>query len=279
MIPPLTRLRLMGLCCPCLMTNETDYVAREACVVLSGVSIKWYRKVVREEGENDNNGESQGDDGAKRHATANAGDAARRILCEGINQIATSLSGESLHLTSTKDVDIEATLDVVDTAHGPAVRITPRCSPDTMYSFADEDDESNVRGRRRPACKTVLLRDIATSAAGDGMLDSAGAMAGAGISCGVKIYGKRHLNSKNMPTVGPAPVPLQFDVLETVVHKVSREEVVQHLNFLANWNKQRIAANVCFTLDTMDEAHYVVIEEADTCSEGGKKKKGIDQLT
>ena len=101
----------------------------------------------------------------------------------------------------------------------------------------------------------------------------AGAMAGAGISCGVKIYGKRHL-----PAVGPAPVLLQFDVLETVVHKVSRDEVVQHLNTLINWNKERIAANVCSTLDTMDEddAHYVVIEEAD--SEGEKKKKGIGQL-
>ena len=278
MIPPLTRLRLMGLCCPCLMTNESDYAAREACVVLSGVSIKWYRKVVREEGENDKHGESQGDDGAQRHASANAGDAARRILCEGINQIATSLSGESLHLTTTKDVDIEATLDVVDTAHGPAVRITPRCSPDTMYSFVDYDDESNVRGRRRPASRTILLRDISTAAAGDGMLDSAGAMAGAGISCGIKVYGKRHLNSKNMPAMGPAPVLLQFDVLETVVHKVTRDEVVQHLNVLVDWNKQRIAANVCSALDTMDEdeAHYVVIEEAD--SEGGKKKKGIGQL-
>ena len=278
MIPPLTRLRLMGLCCPCLIANESDYLAREACVVLSSVSIKWYRKIVREEGKNDNNGESQGDDGAQRHASANAGDAARRILCEGINQIATSLSGESLHLTTTKDVGIEATLDAIDTADGPAVRITPRCSPDTMYSFADEDDESNVRGRRHPACKTVLLRDIATAAAGDGMLDSAGAMAGAGISCGVKIYGKRHLNSKNMPAMGPAPVLLQFDVLETVVHKVTRDEVVQHLNVLVDWNKQRIAANVCSALDTMDEdeAHYVVIEEAD--SKGGKKKKGIGQL-
>ena len=260
------------------MTNETDYAAREACVVLSGVSIKWYRKVVREEGENDNNGDSQDDDGIQHHATANAGDAARRIRCEGINQIATSLSGESLHLTTTKDVGIEATLDVFDTAHGPAIRIIPRCSHDTMYSFVDEDDESNLRGRRRPACKTVLLRDIATAAAGDGVLDSAGAMTGAGISCGVKVYGKRHLNSKNMPAVGPTPVLLQFDVLETVVHKVTRDEVVQHLNVLVNWNKKRIAANVCSTLDTMDEdnAHYVVIEEAD--SEGGKKKKGVGQL-
>ena len=258
------------------MTNETDFAAREACVVLSGVSIQWYRRVVNEEGENDKHGESQDNDGAQRHMTANAGDAARRMLCDGINQIATSLSGESLHLTTTKDVGIEATLDVVDTAHGPAVRITPRCSPNTMYSFVDEDDDSNLRGRRRPACRTILLRDIATAAAGDGMLDSAGAMAGAGVSCGVKIYGKRPLNSKSMPAVGPAPVLLQFDVLETVVHKVSREEVVRHLSTLLNWNKQRIAANVCSTLDTMDEddAHYVVIEEAD--SEGVKMtKKGV----
>ena len=260
------------------MTNETDFAAREACVVLSGVSIKWYRKVANGEGEGDNHGESQDNDGGQRSTTANAGDAARRILCDGINQIATSLSGESLHLTTTRDVGIEATLDVVDTAHGPAVRITPRCSHDTMYSFVDEDDESNLRGRRRPACRTILLRDIGNAAAGDGMLDSAGAMAGAGISCGVKVYGKRHLNSKNMPAMGPAPVLLQFDVLETVVHKVTRDEVVQHLNVLVDWNKQRIAANVCSTLDTMDEddAHYVVIEEAD--SEGEKKKKGIGQL-
>lgn len=276
MIPPLTRLRLMGLCCPCFMTNETDFAAREACVVLSGVSIKWYRKVVLEDGEGDKHGESQDDDGGQRHTTANAGDAARRILCDGLNQIATSLSGESLHLTTTKNVGIEATLDIVDTAHGPAVRITPRCSPDMMYSFVDEDDDSNLRGRRRPACRTILLRDISTAAAGDGVLDSAGAMAGAGISCGVKIYGKRHLNSKNMPAVGPAPVLIQFDVLETILHKVTREEVVQHLNTLVDWNKQRIAVNVCSTLDTMDEddAHYVVIEEAD--SEGGKMmKKGV----
>ena len=256
------------------MTNETDHAAREACVVLSGVSIKWHHKVVNEKGENEKHGEAQDDDSAQqRHTTAaNAGDEARRILCDGINRIATSLSGNSLHLTTTKDVVIEATIDVVDTADGPAVRITPRCSPDTMRSFVDEDDDSNLRGRRRPACRTLLLRDVDTATAGDGIMDSAGAMAGAGISCGVKLYGKRHLNSKSMPAIGPAPVLLQFDVLETVVHKVTREEVVQHLNALMSWNKKRIAANVCSTLDTMDEddAHYVVIEEADR--ECGKKK-------
>ena len=123
------------------------------------------------------------------------------------------------------------------------------------------------------------MRDIDTAAVGDGMLDSAGAMAGAGASCGVKIYGKRHLNSKNMPSVGPAPVLLQFDVLETIVHKVTRDEVIQHMNTMVTWNRQRIAANVCATLDNMDEndAHYVVIEEADR--EGGEKKKnGIGQI-
>ena len=258
------------------MTNETDYAAREACVVLSGVSIKWYRKVVCEDGEyGECHGESQeNDDGGQRRTTTNAGDAARRILCEGINQIATSLSGESLHLTTTKDVGIEATLNVVDTTDGPAIRITPRCSPDTMHSFMDEDDDGNFRGRRRPASRTILLRDIDAAAVGDGMLDSAGAMAGAGVSCGVKIYGKRHLNS-----VGPAPVLLQFDVLEAIIHKVTRDEVIQHMNTVVIWNRQRIAANVCATLDNMDEndAHYVVIEEADR--EGGeKKKKGIGEV-
>lgn len=277
-IPPLIRLRLLGLCCPCL-TNETDRSGREACVALSNVPIKWHRQVVRDDTTGSTNSltpdekEQHGgpvsdddDDNALRHA----GDAARRVLCEGINQIATSLSGESLHLAAT-NVTIPASLDVTDTADGPAVRITPCCSPsDKMYNFVDEDD-STLRGRRRPASRTVLLRDIGTVAAGDGMLDSAGAITGTGVACGIKIRGKQH-----QMEWGDEPVLLQFDVVETIVHGVTRDEVVRHLNALVLWNRQRIAANIRVAVDTMnvDDEHYYVLEEADRERRRGEKRTG-----
>ena len=101
-------------------------------MALSNVPIKWHRQVVRDDdagstnsmtpNEKEQRGGSVSDD--DNNALRHAGDAARRVLCEGINQIATSLSGESLHL-ATMNVTIAASLDVTDTADGPALRITP----------------------------------------------------------------------------------------------------------------------------------------------------------
>ena len=282
-IPPLIRLRLLGLCCPCL-TNETDRSGREACVALSNVPIKWHRQVVRDDdagstnsmtpNEKEQRGGSVSDD--DNNALRHAGDAARRVLCEGINQIATSLSGESLHLAAT-NVTIAATLDVTDTADGPAVRITPcRVSPSdkVMYNFVDEDD-SPLRGRRRPASRTVLLRDIGTVAAGDGILDSAGAMTGTFVACGIKIRGKQHQMDPTTP-ISTTPVLLQLDVVETVVHGVTRDEVVRHLNALVLWNRQRIAANIRVAVDTMnvDDEYYYVLEEADRERRRGEERTG-----
>jgi len=263
LIPPLTRLRLTGLCCPGL--TGQDQTAREACIALKGVYVKWHRKIVLED---ETDSESESDDDSvveKLHGAAvNASYATRKMLCDGINKIATSLVGTSLHLVATKEVGIVSRLDVVDTADGPAFRITPLCSRDTMHNFTDEDD-GDYCGRRRPACRTVLLRDVDAAAAGDGVLDSAGAIAGAGISCGIKIYGKPLADEMDMHAARKVIPLLQFDVIETGVDAITRKEVVQHLNALVLWNRQRIAANVCAMLESTyeDDALYVVIEEAD----------------
>ena len=143
-----------------------------------------------------------------------------------------------------------------------------------MYNFMDEDD-SPLRGRRPPASRTVLLRDIGTVAAGDGMLGSAGAITGIGVACGIKIRGKQHQMDPTTP-ISTAPVLLQLDVVETVVHGVTRDEVVRHLNALVLWNRQRIAANIRVAVDTMnvDDEYYYVLEEADRERRRGEERTG-----
>ena len=273
MVGPLARLRLLGCCCPCL-ESESDHSARDGVVALQGVPVKWYRRCKSEDIKVSptSSSVSEAENQPKRPGAA---------ILDGINEgmsqmgIKCSLSADGFALAPTDNVGIVSTLDVVDTDDGPALRITPRCASDKILTFVDEDD-SKATGRRRPAPKTVMLRDIGSVAAGDGLLESASRITG-GLTCGVKVFGKE-MDSTLL--VGPAEALLQFDVFETTIHGITRDETVLHLNTLVTWNRNRIANKLCGAIGTIDEDddHYVVIQEADrevaTPSSKKKSKKG-----
>ena len=276
MIGPLARLRLLVCCCPCL-ESESDRSARDGIIALQGIPLKWYRKCKSED--INTAAVAKGDNQPRSSPGAAIVDG----INEGLSQIGIkcSLSGDGFALAPTCNVGIVSTLDVIDTDDGPALRVTPRCSSEKLYTFIDEDD-SKVTGRRRPAPKTVMLRDIGTVGAGDGLLESASRIAG-GLSCGVKVFGKA-VDSTLL--VGPATPLLQFDVFETAIHGVTRDEVVLHLNALVTWNRNRIANNLCGAVGTIDEDndHYVVIQEADrevasTSSKKKNKKGGVQTIS
>lgn len=277
MIGPLARLRFLVCCCPCF-ESESDHSARDGVVALQGIPVKWYRKCKSQDSNNASPSVTEAENRPRSPGAA---------IVDGINEgmsqmgIKCSLSADGFALAPTCSVAIVSTLDVVDTDDGPALRITPRCSSDKLYTFVDEDD-SKVTGRRRPAPKTVMLRDIGTVAAGDGLLGSASRIAG-GLSCGVKVFGKA-VDSTLL--VGPATALLQFDVFETTIHGVTRDEAVMHLNTLVTWNRNRIANNLCGAVGTIDEDndHYVVIQEADrevasTSSKRSKNKGGTQMIS
>lgn len=234
---PIWCLHINGFCCPCLESEE-DHLTRIAELSLTTVPIRWYRKIktkseIRQE---------------KRWFPRTDG----VLQCSG-SPNETSKDGE-LEIESNANqnelscyVGIDATLDVFDTSSGPSICITSN-----EFDFVDDDDSTYEEGTKattpghKPTImkKLIRLRDIGEISCGNdkdwndfGVEDFH--------VCGVvvrSLLGDTH-TSRGQNVTGRKI--LVFNVIQgTKQHNLKRDEIVQHLNTLASWDRRkRIASN------------------------------------
>uniref|UniRef100_A0A7S4K143 Uncharacterized protein n=1 Tax=Odontella aurita TaxID=265563 RepID=A0A7S4K143_9STRA len=241
MCDPLTQLRVQGFLCPCA-ESEDDYVARVAALTLQGVPARWYREV-RNDGsvkaavlrQSASKGDAPSEGGSSNYFLGSVVTGFNR----GVDQVTKALSLESLPPASypTIYVAIEATLSILEGPKGPSILVTPTSisdAPENFYDFCDSDDAGLKSGTKRtPASKTVPLSDITEVAPGDGFFQQRGR-----VSCGVRVHGRPDSNG-TFGALGLGKKVLQFDVGESAVHSVTRDEVVQHLKDLVDWDEKR----------------------------------------
>lgn len=240
MCDPLTQLRVQGFLCP-FAESEEDYVARSAALTLQSVPLRWYREV-----KNDGSAKAA----VPQESALNEGDSAGggdsndflnsvvNNLARGVDQVAKALSLEDLppEAHRTAYIGIGATLNVQEGPKGPSIIVTPASDsevPENVYEFCDLDDSGLQKNTKRvSAPKTVALCDITEVAPGDGFFNKRGR-----VSCDVRVHGLPDTNGFSAFGVGEAV--LLFDVGESTVHGVTRDEVGKHLNDLVEWDKKR----------------------------------------
>lgn len=194
---PMERLRLGGIWCACMESDDHVYY-RLADMALRSVPIRWLRRLGHYNSPTDGAVQGQVD---------------------------------SSDATKPPNAIINATLDVVDTAAGPAIRVISN-----QFVFADEDD-GDVRAisDNIVISKTILLKNI-TSTSGGTFDDWArmGLLSGEGriMSTGVMIKFKD----------GSKERTLSFEVKSQsgVKHGLTRDDVVKHINALVDFERNRL---------------------------------------
>jgi len=197
---PMERLRLGGIFCACMEGDDHSHY-RLADMALKSVPIRWLRRLGHFNSPTDGAVQGQVD----------GGDA-----------------------TKPPNAIIDATLNAVDTADGPAIRVISN-----QFVFADEDD-GDVRAisENIVISKTVLLKNI-TSVSGGTFDDWAkmGLLSGDGriMSTGVMIKFKDGIKSDKERT-------LSFETKSQpgVKHGLTRDEVVKHLDALVDFERTRL---------------------------------------
>ena len=197
---PLERLRLGGICCACVESSD-DLYYRLADLALTSVPVRWLRRL--------------------GHYNSPS-DGAVRGLVDGSDAV------------KPPNAIINATLDVLDTSDGPAIRVTSN-----QFVFADEDDGEVVAiSDNIVISKTILLKNV-TSASGGTFDDWAkmGLLSGEGriMSTGVMIKSRDSATSDKERT-------LIFEVKTQpgVKHGLSRDDVVKHINALVDFERTRL---------------------------------------
>eukprot|EP00568_Trieres_chinensis_P007617 CAMPEP_0183294714 /NCGR_PEP_ID=MMETSP0160_2-20130417/2938_1 /TAXON_ID=2839 ORGANISM="Odontella Sinensis, Strain Grunow 1884" /NCGR_SAMPLE_ID=MMETSP0160_2 /ASSEMBLY_ACC=CAM_ASM_000250 /LENGTH=229 /DNA_ID=CAMNT_0025456073 /DNA_START=60 /DNA_END=746 /DNA_ORIENTATION=- len=218
----LSRLRFYGFCCPCIESEE-DNAARIAALSVQGVPVKWHRSVhaLTPPGTAQQSLESRAAEGGCGNGLTGAERYIGKIVEKGFRAL-----GE-LNSSTTSYVGIEATLDMVDGPFGPSIRVTPNWSAKEEHYFSDQDDGgiTPVGVCRASSTKTVPLMEVEEVAAGDGWNQRGR------VSCGVRVHGKSDAHQ----LVGKGKKLLLFDVHESALHGVTRDEVVGHMNTLLAW--------------------------------------------
>mmetsp|Transcript_4396 Transcript_4396/g.7680 ORF Transcript_4396/g.7680 Transcript_4396/m.7680 type:complete len:273 (-) Transcript_4396:78-896(-) len=241
MCDPLTQLRLEGFFCPC-NESEGDYVARMGAVTLQAVPVQWYREV-RNDGSVKastlRRPSSNGDSPSGGNSSNDIFDSVVNGFNRGVDTVAKALALDDLppeaYLTSY--VGIDAKLSIGSGPKGPSIIVTPTSiltTPENFYDFYDEDDSGLQKGTKRTsASKTVALCEVSEVVTGDGFFNQRGR-----VSCGVRVLGLPDANGI-LGAVGFGKNVLLFDVEESTVHNVTRDEVVHHLNNLLEWDRNR----------------------------------------
>lgn len=266
MIPPLLKLKAVGLLCPCL-ENDEDSLARSALSSVSGTPVRWHRRV-------------------KSSPSVGGGGSASVIvggLVSGVSGLFGSASkssggGEESGTGSAGAggswAKERAVLRISDSARGPAIVV--ETVPDEHDLADDEDLDADPSGEMdkpppKVYTKSYSLARIGTASAVDGSFFG---MGGGGIS-GVVI-------ASLPPPIGNGEEVLRFDVLNNrgkpVLQSDRRDDVVQKLTTLIEWDRRRRAnageAPPTGPSDSDDEEDEE--EDFDEAEEGGapRKKKG-----
>ena len=204
---PIERLRLGGILCSCIESQDQFYY-RLADLALRNVQVRWLRRL----GQYNVQSSSVG--------TSTTKDAKPKTPSDVIKP---------------PNAVINAQLDVVDAAQGPAIRLTS-----SQFIFADEDDGDVVAiSESIVLTKTVPLRDIVSVTSGT--FDEwarLGLLAGDGriINTGVLIKSKSSSESGGKERV------LIFEVKARpgMKHGLSRDDVVKHINTLVDFERSRL---------------------------------------
>lgn len=204
---PIERLRLGGILCSCIESQDQFYY-RVADLALRNVQVRWLRRL----GQYNVQSSSVG--------TSTTKDAKPKTPSDVIKP---------------PNAVINAQLDVVDSAQGPAIRLTS-----FQFIFADEDDGDVVAiSESIVLTKTIPLRDIVSVTSGT--FDEwarLGLLAGDGriINTGVLIKSKSSSESGGKERV----LIFEVKVRPGVKHGLSRDDVVKHVNTLVDFERSRL---------------------------------------
>ena len=222
---PVFRLRYLGPVCPCL-ERPGDGAAREALQKCTGLPIRYHRRVARG---------VRGDGGSSALAAAmssavsglfGGGGGGGGGGREGGDASSSSAAGGGASF-----VKGPATLTVVDTPGGPALRV--ETEPDEQREGATRmDEDGTVRQVDTRHRRTVPLRKIATIRAIDGSFLGVG-----GGPSLVAVVGRAR----------GSPELLRFNVLDAAGKRKAedagrRDEVIGRLGGLVEWDRRRRAA-------------------------------------
>ena len=213
---PIERLRLGGILCSCIESQDQFYY-RLADLALRNVQVRWLRRLGQYNVQSSSVGSTAVVAGRYAGTTKDAKPKTPSDVIKPPNAV------------------INAQLDVVDAAQGPAIRLTS-----SQFIFADEDDGDVVAiSESIVLTKTVPLRDIVSVTSGT--FDEwarLGLLAGDGriINTGVLIKSKSSSESGGKERV------LIFEVKARpgMKHGLSRDDVVKHINTLVDFERSRL---------------------------------------
>ena len=206
---PLERLRLGGVLCSCIESQEQIHY-RLADLALRNVQVRWLRRL--------------GQYKVQSSTTSSSADSAA-VVSGGPNVI------------KPPNAVISAQLDVVDAVQGPAIRLTS-----SQFIFADEDDGDVVAiSESIVLTKTVLLREIVSVTSGT--FDEwarLGLLAGDGriINTGVLIKSKSPSESGGIAK--ERVLIFEVKAKPGMKHVLSRDDVVKHINTLVDFERSRL---------------------------------------
>ena len=211
---PIERLRLGGILCSCIESQDQFYY-RLADLALRNVQVRWLRRL--------------GQYNVQSSSIVAAGRSA------GTTKDAKPKTPSDV--IKPPNAVINAQLDVVDAAQGPAIRLTS-----SQFIFADEDDGDVVAiSESIVLTKTVPLRDIVSVTSGT--FDEwarLGLLAGDGriINTGVLIKSKSPSGSGGIAK--ERLLIFEVKARPGMKHGLSRDDVVKHVNTLADFERSRL---------------------------------------
>lgn len=215
---PIERLRLGGILCSCIESQDQFYY-RLADLALRNVQVRWLRRLGQYNVPSNNAGS---DAVVKGRSTDTTKDAKPKTPSDVIKP---------------PNAVINAQLDIIDSAQGPAIRLTS-----SQFIFADEDDGDVVAiSESIVLTKTVPLRDIVsvTSGAFDewarlGLLAGDGRIMNTGVL--VKSKSPSRSGGKDKERV----IIFEVKAKPGMKHGLSRDDVVKHVNTLVDFERSRL---------------------------------------
>ena len=215
---PIERLRLGGILCSCIESQDQFYY-RLADLALRNVQVRWLRRLGQYNVQSSSVGSTAVVAGRYAGTTKDAKPKTPSDVIKPPNAV------------------INAQLDVVDAAQGPAIRLTS-----SQFIFADEDDGDVVAiSESIVLTKTVPLRDIVSVTSGT--FDEwarLGLLAGDGriISTGVLIKSKSPSGSGGIAK--ERLLIFEVKARPGMKHGLSRDDVVKHVNTLVDFERSRL---------------------------------------
>ena len=169
----------------------------------------------------------------------------------------------------TAYVGIDATLDVVDTMSGPAIRLISH-----GYEFIDDERTMKTaeEDKKMPVMtKTVLLADIGSVTPATEHVWSAFGLNGKftdGVFANSLATGRSNADTKHFI----------FEILQSNQHNLTRDEAVRHFNTVIGWNSVRLTPKVTGNDTLNGEMNYVLGDNSleQTESDTHYKNEGID---